>query len=127
MKLTKKEFLEKYYPVPAVEMADKSWEECLKHSIRKWWGMRHKISIKSSDHFGSMGHGDTCALCIKDMNMSSIACDSCPIHVYSTRCGSTSPLSPWHKSYDLEKSYPMLKALIQALREVKKNPEKWED
>jgi len=122
MKPTKKEFLEKYYPIPAEKMKDKSWEECLKHSIRKWWGMRHKIS---GDHFGSMTHSDTCALCIKSTNEAGgIDCRKCPLAQYDIRCVDVG--SGWLKSINDRKGYPIIKDLIQALREVKENPERWE-
>ena len=33
-------WLAKYYPVPANKVKDESWHDCLKHSLRKWIGLR---------------------------------------------------------------------------------------
>jgi hypothetical protein len=130
MKLSKKEFLEKYYPIEARTLENSSWEDCLKHSIRKWWGQRHKLSTKPSDRFGEMCHGETCALCHKSHKIHfskaiefSSYCNECPIEVFTHACSDYR--SSWRKSMKLKTGYAMLKTLVFALREVRENPKRW--
>lgn len=42
MKLTPKDWLRKYYPVPATKAARGTWLEAVEHALAKWIGLRPK-------------------------------------------------------------------------------------
>lgn len=75
--MNQKDWNEKYYPIPAQELKNASWEECLDHSILKWSGNAPEI-LEKYKALGRKG-GTSCALCAKSSNLQSIhqSCDFC--------------------------------------------------
>ena len=111
-------WLNKYYPVPAHEMRERSMLECIEHSILKWEGVscahEYDLVIGGASQFGVyeidwqfiadavvMLDGKHCALCVKVSDLSGPPeCERCPLYACLGRpCD-----APAESDHDIEDS-----------------------
>lgn len=120
--MSEKTWRDRYYPETSYRASEKSNEHMLRHSIKKWWGLRpsalkaHGCYIKQRYLRDSCGSplsfcidGSTCALCRVYADNS---CSGCPLKNTTDRCRTKYP-----DLFETGSPYPMIKALIAALKE----------
>jgi len=124
----------KYYPVAAWALTGASKAECLRHSLRKWWGLRtpnlrpHGLSLccyvpgdyfKDATYYCVPGldvNSETCALC--ENWLYSPGCPNCPIvTACGVPCDSAYIMSPYQEWIRSGNPQRMICVLIQALRQ----------
>lgn len=92
-----KQWNKKHYPVPAKNMVNKSWTECIEHSLEKWEGGKARPPFVYESHMTRLGVNrylvmsydtNTCALCLKSVKESGLnewlyldesICSHCPV------------------------------------------------
>lgn len=120
---------DKYYPETALVASNKGNVHMLKHSIRKWWGLR-KSALNSHGCYVENRYlhdnetygkalvpitGDTCSLCVA--YHTGFNCSGCPIKLSTKNCTEKYP-----DFFKTGSPYPMIRVLIAALRvEIKQN------
>lgn len=108
--MTTKEWLKKYYPVPANNCPE---EDAVAHSLLKWQGVVEWVKEHDSEKLPIDTDGDTCALCVHycDRHQDPHFCEMCPLKLHlGARCDNhNGPWDIWNRTGNPE---PMLDALV---------------
>ena len=122
------DWLDKYYPVSADDVASDDVIAMIDHGILKWSGLAPEVLIQYGLEIIILNHvqilcvanryppiieidASTCALCI-NLNSRSQDCNYCPIFIETGECCDLSDGNPWNDFVNHELTTPMLELLI---------------
>lgn len=121
--MSKETWKEAFYPITAHEVAKKNFEEIIKHSLKKWVGLRKdNLKCHGLTEPPFFVEGDNCSLCsaYRSSQLSGDECDDCPLFklrdVPCYQPGKTNTPAPWSAWSRCNNPEPMIILLGEALK-----------